>query len=92
MDYIKDTLDRMDIRQVRGFLLYGADDTTPYKEKLKAACDPIYKRFDSIYTNEEERDKAAALSQALTAHMYVYMELGMKAGVRLTYQLLLADD
>ena len=87
----------MNIRQVRGFLLYGADDfrddATPYKEKLKAECDPIYKRLDSIYINEEERDKAAAdLSQALTAHMYVYMELGMKAGARLTYQLLLADD
>lgn len=96
-DYIKETFDRMDLRQIRSFLLYGTDDfaeeTHPYREKLKENSKPIYKRLESIYPDETELDKAAAdLSQALTAYEYVYRELGMKAGARLLHQLLFLDD
>ena len=96
-DYIKDAFGRMNLRQIRSFLLYGTDDfaeeVQPYRERLKSESNPIYKRLESIYPNETELDKAAAdLSQALTAYEYVYMELGMKAGARLLYHLLLTDD
>ena len=56
-------------------------------------CAPIYKRLERTYPDETELDNAVAdLSQALTVHDDVYMELGMKAGARLLYQLLLTDD
>jgi len=97
MDYIKDAFNRMDLRQIRQFLLYGVDDfdreNQPYRDRLKNGSDPIYHRLNGLYPEEAERDKAAAdLSLALTAYEAVYMELGMKAGARLIHQLLLTDD
>lgn len=96
-DYINEAFKRMNLHKIRSFFLHGTDDfieeVQPYRDKLKQGCDPIYKRLDSIYADETERDKAASdLSQALTAYEYVYMELGMKAGARMLYHLLLADD
>jgi len=97
MDFIKDAFARMNLRQLRSFLLYGTDDfaeeTYPYRDTLKTGSDPIYKRLESLCPDGPERDEAAAdLSQALTAYEHVYMELGMKAGARLLHQLLLTDD
>lgn len=97
MDYIKEAFGRMKLRQLRSFLLYGTDDfaegTQPYRDMLKKESDPIYKRLESIYPDGPERDKATGdLSQALTAYEYVYMELGMKAGARLLYHLLIEND
>lgn len=97
MDYIKEAFGRMNLQQIRSFLLYGADDyaedTHPYIDALKNGCDPIYKRLEMLYPDETERDQAEAdLSQAFNAYEYVYMELGMKAGARLVHQLFLTDD
>jgi hypothetical protein len=97
MDYIKDVYARMDLRKFRSFLLYGqedfSEDVTPYREALDQKCNPIYKRLETLYPDSKEFDSASAdLSDALTAYQNVYMELGMKAGARLLYQLLLADD
>jgi len=97
MDYIKDVFSRMNLRQIRGFLLFGTDDfdeqAQPYSDKLKKSSDPIFKRLESIYPDGAERDEATGeMSDALAATEYVYMELGMKAGARLLYQLLLTDD
>jgi len=98
MGYINDTFARMNLYQISNFLLYGeadddADEAPPYRDALKKGCDPIYRRLDTLCPDEIERDKAAAdLSQALVAYEYAYMELGMKAGARLVYQLLLTDD
>jgi len=96
-DYIKDAFERMNLYQLRSFLLYGVDDFKekihPYSNALKAGSDPIYKRLETLYPDGSERDEAAIdLAQALNAYEYVYMELGMKAGARLLYQLLLTDD
>lgn len=97
MDYIKDTFSRMDLHHIQQFLLYGAEDyvtdTRPYAERLKAESNAIYRRLENLYPDRTELDEAAAdLSQALTAYETVYMEIGMKAGARLIFQLLLADD
>lgn len=71
-DYIKEAFGRMNLHQLRSFLLYGTDDfaeeVQPYKERLKSESAPIYRRLENIYPDESELDKAAAdLSQALTA-------------------------
>ncbi|MDL2218692.1 hypothetical protein LJC27_08580 [Christensenellaceae bacterium OttesenSCG-928-M15] len=97
MDYIKEAFGRMNLQQMISFLLFGTDDfaeeTHPYRDRLKRNSDPIYRRLESIYPDEAELDKAAAdLSQALTAYEHIYMELGMKAGARLLHQLLFVDD
>jgi hypothetical protein len=97
MDYIKDAYARMDLPKLRSFLLYGQEnfneDVTPYREALEQRSDPIFKRLEGLYPDNKEFDKAAAdLSDALTAYQNVYMELGMKAGARLIFQLLLTDD
>lgn len=97
MDYIKEAFNRTDLRQIRQFLLYGTDEfeceQQSYRDRLTKGCNPIYARLDDAYPDQAERDKAAAdLSQALSAYESVYMEVGMKAGARLIYQLLLTED
>lgn len=97
MDFIKDAFTRMDLGSTRQFLLYGADEfdyvNQPYMDRLKTGSDPIHARLKNLYANKPELDEAIAdLTFALDAYESVYMELGMKAGARLLYQLLLTDD
>lgn len=97
MDYIKEAFTRMNLRQLQHFLLYGTDDfeheRLPYSEWLKKESDPIHKRLELLYPISEEMDEAAAdLAQALTAFEEVYMEIGMKAGARLLFHLLVEDE
>lgn len=96
-DHIKDAFARMNLQQFRSFLLYGTDDyadrTQPYRDTLEKESNPIFKRLEKLYPDGPELDATMSdLSQALTAHDYVYMELGMKAGARLIYELLIAED
>lgn len=96
-DYISKVFERMNIQQIRYFLLYGAEEATidnrPYTVRLKSGSEPINKRLASLYPDKKELDNANDdLSKALTAYEKVYMELGMKAGARLAYQLLFSDD
>ena len=96
-EYVKKMFERMDLRQIREFLLYSTEDsnidTENYHERLKQGSDPIYSRLESLCCDETAHNEAANdLSQALAAHDAVYMEIGMKAGARLIYQLLLSDD
>lgn len=89
---------RMGLQAIRAFLSYGTeeygpDDDRSFSARLKNGSDPIYKRLDAAYPDGREKDEAAAdLSQALSAYEAVYLELGMKAGARLIYQLLASDD
>jgi hypothetical protein len=96
-DYIKEAIARTNIQDIREFLLYGVEEDThrdePYDIWIKKECDPIYKRIESIYPDGDKRDEAVAdLTQALTAYQSTYMEIGMKAGARLIYQLLLTTE
>jgi len=97
MDYIKEAFTRMNLTQVRNFILYGVDELADtrqsYKDRLKEQSNAIYNRLRELYPDEAEREKAEAdLATALTTYEFVYMELGMKAGARLLHQLLLSDD
>ena len=97
-EYIGKIFSRMDLQQIREFLLYGAEEhgaeSEDFHARLKNGSDPIYNRLINLYPESNtERDEAANdLSQALAAHDAVYMEMGMKAGARLIYQLLLSDN
>lgn len=97
MDYIKGVFKRMDLQQIRHYLLYGTEELAfngqPYSDRLKNETDPIYNCLVSLYPDEKELDMAAAdLSKALIAYESVHLELGMKAGARLMCQLLFTDD
>ena len=96
MDHIKDTYARMDLPRIRSFLLYGSEDfrenVQPYRETLANSSEAIHKRLEALYPDGKEQDEATGeLSDALTTYQNVYMELGMKAGARLVYQLLLSE-
>lgn len=91
---INQTFDRMDLEQIRAFLLMGFEEcnrqTEPYDVRLSNASDPIYERINSLYPNANElTDATNELSKALSTYQEVYMEIGMKAGARLLHQLLL---
>lgn len=97
MDYVKNIFKRMDIQQLRAFLLNGTEnfeiENITYGEKLRDGSDSIYKRLECLYQDETELDKAVAdLSTALTVYEEVYTEIGMKFGARILFQLLHTDD
>jgi len=96
-EYINEIFARMNVQQFREFVLYGQEgkrtETEPYHERLKQNSDPIYSLLNNLNLESAEHDKFAdALSQALSSHCAVYMEIGMKAGARLIHQLLILDD
>ena len=96
-DYIKEIIARMSVEQITSFLLHGVEDTSgkrrPYKERLEAASNPIYKRLQEVCHDTQELDKAVADVMLLQAeYAEVFIELGMKAGARLLHQLLSSDD
>ena len=95
-NYIQDMFTRTDLRQIREFLLHGAEaletESDPYHIRLKQGSDAIYERLKDLYPDEEKRDEANGdLSQALSVYESVYIEIGMKAGARILYQLLLKE-
>ena len=65
-----------------------------YDIRLKRAGEAIYARINDLYPNSSSELTEATndLSQALSTHDEIYMEIGMKAGARLIYQLLLTDN
>ena len=96
-DFTKDIFARMDLQQIREFLLHGVDDynqtSKPYHLRIKDGSDAIYKRLGATYQDGEALDAANAdLCQALSNYESVYMEIGMKAGARILYQLLVAEQ
>lgn len=60
MDYIKEAFGRMNLWQLRSFLLYGTDDfaegTQPYRDTLKKESDPIYRRLATLKKHIEQVD------------------------------------
>jgi ATP-dependent Zn protease len=95
--FIKDTFKRMDLQEIREFLLYGTEEnhtkTEPYHERLKKADISVFNRINDLYGNENELTEAKDdLSRALATYQEVYTEIGMKAGARLVYQLLLENN
>ena len=93
---ISEIFARTDIEQVMAFILYGAENssisTESYNTRINKATRPIVNRLNEIYANADDKDNAQSdLSQALAIYQNVYMEIGMKAGAKLLYQLLFSD-
>lgn len=96
-DYITASFKRMELPQIREFLLgdarYKNLNNKPYKDRLEQTHAPIYKRItENCQDSSERTDAENELADALNVQREVYMEIGMKAGARLIYQLLLSDS
>ena len=93
-NYINAAFARMNLEQVCALILQGtekkAQNGEPYHVQLKNATDPIYNRINSLYSVPSElTDASNDMAMALSAYEAVYTEIGMKAGARMVYQLLL---
>lgn len=96
MGYINDTFRRTNTKQIRAFLLYGADeieiDDSTYEQRLKNAATSMYTRLEGLYPDEKERDDAFNnLNAVLADYSDIYTEIGIKLGARILYDLLLSD-
>jgi len=96
MEDFQSIFKRMDIQQLRTFLLCGVDDSETdmrsYERRLKEKDDIMCKRIESIYPidGKDRDDFFGDLSEALIIREQIYLEIGMKAGARLLWQLLSA--
>ena len=91
--YIKEIFERADLQQIREYLLGDTSvlerDTRTYEERLKQNCTPIIKRIEKISKDDQELDELfSEYSNAEEAHKDVFLEIGMKVGARLMFQLL----
>ena len=91
---IKEIYARADIKQIRSFVLEGADafdDFRTFEQRLEDQKE-IFERLQRLYPDEIELDDAVSdLSKALNSYENVYTEIGMQIGARIIYQLLLQD-
>jgi len=96
--YIEDIFTRVDLSQIREFLLRGVEpletEDQAYGARLEKGREAIYKRLQTHYPDDEDGlDEAYYdLVQALGSYESVFVEIGMKAGARLVYQLLLVAE
>ena len=68
-----------------------AKEQDSYHSRLKQGSDPIYQCLKDLAPTEQHIDEAYAdLTRALGSCEAVYTEIGMKAGAKILYQLLLA--
>ena len=93
MSYITEIFERLDLQQIREFLLHGVGcfeiSRETYKRRLESAGKPAFKMIDEKFPNEEERDKIAGdVCNYASVTQDVYMEIGMRCGAVLAMQLL----
>ena len=84
---------RMDMQQIRAFLLNGEEvceiEKATYYERIKNREKAIFKRLKDIYQDECEYENAVGdLYEMQTAYQEVYTEIGMKFATKLIFQLL----
>jgi|GEM_PF-710888 len=96
-EHIAEAFDRMDLRQISGFVLYGTEDIElygePYHVRLNNGSKAIFRQLKEICTDKDKMDLAYNdLTHALATYQDVYTEIGIKIGARLLHQLLLSDE
>jgi len=96
-NHIKKIFERADIQQICEFLVSGLDldelDKHTYGERLEEGSLRIVNRLKKMSKDEEEfSDMYEDFSDATVAYTNVCLEIGMKTGARLLYQLLHEDE
>ena len=92
MDYIDKIFARLDIQQIREFLLSGGEcaEISPkaYQERLDEAWEPVNAMIKSKFPCEEEQEKITAeLSRHAAVTQDVFMEIGLQCGAVVAAQL-----
>lgn len=93
MSYISEIFERLDLQQIREFLLHGTEEmnvsTDTYLKRLKSAeqiaAATLHNRFPCEKDYEQVTDDIYTM---VTATQDVYMEIGMQCGAALAMQLL----
>jgi len=96
-DYITKTFARVNLAQIRSFILTGEQERSQhgvnYEQRLDEASEPVYDRINKLYPSAREATEPTnELSHALSTFQEVGFEIGMKAGARLLYQLMMEDE
>lgn len=93
MNYISEIFERMDLQQIREFLLNGQETNKikkgSYKERLDSAEKAVFSLIETKYPDLDEFDKIAnKIYQFVSETQEVYMEIGLQCGGYLVAQLL----
>ena len=88
MDNIKNIFERMDIRQIRSFLLTGEEEREPddrsYQERIWEKDERMFKELNKRLPNGEWRDEVfSVIYESFSIREEIYTEIGMTAGVKL---------
>lgn len=93
MSYITEIFDRLDLQQIREFLLHGVEciqvtDKT-YKQRLEAPGKTAFDMLKNQFPDVDEYEKIANdIHHYASVTQDVYMEIGMQCGVALVMKLL----
>lgn len=97
MRNLKEVLCRVNIQEIRSFVLDGLDlqswykkpDAESYEERLRKAEAPFWEFLSNLYPEGKEQDEVCEIfCGAILANQEVYTELGMWIGANLIFELL----
>ena len=95
--YIENIFKRTSLQQIREFLLTGLEldevDNRTYAKRLEKGKENIVERIENIAKDDNERDKIfSEFYDAESAYTAVYLEIGIKVGAKLLFELLCQGD
>ncbi len=96
-DYSKDYFERANLGQLLNFIKYGVEclneSNEPYIIRLENSSKEIRRLLNEKHpTFEEYNEIEKVLTHAFSVYEEVYLEIGVKMGAKLIYQLLLDDS
>lgn len=85
--YLNDTMRRASVQSLRDFFLYGVDgeehSAKGYEARIKKADDMWRDAVKEYAPEGEDSMLYCAISNAISEHEHVYMEVGIQTGFRL---------
>ena len=93
MSYITEIFERLDLQQIREFLLNGVECITispqSYKRRLERSANPVFEMIQVKFPAEEENEKVTNfIHNYISETKNVYMEIGIQCGAILVMKLL----
>jgi len=98
---VEEIMSRANLTQIRSFIFEARSDPIGHEfdqlthdQRLYESSILLTERLEKLYKDNanELQDAMLEYIAAMRAHSNVYAELGMKAGARILFQLLLEDD
>ena len=96
MDWMTDILRKADYQHIREFLLYGVEcaqrEPGPYEKRIKQADYRVYDLLKEVSHDSEQYEFLwEQISLSLSQYANVYMEMGLRAGIRLAVRMEAGD-